>query len=122
MKFRPRPEPADVRAQASPVFRRAKFRELAQKVLSNPTPPRRRSQGMKSVAEILGVAPPATKSDQAFGTRNQPREFLTAMAAVTFCRESGHALWARLPMYAGKFRIWPGGRKEFYPDKDLGVG
>jgi len=96
---------------------------------------------MKSVARIMGSSkrlrrilgsemPKASvdrfvaafdKSEKTFGTRNQPREFLTAIAAISFCRESGHALWIRLPMYAGKFHIWPGGRKEFYPDKDLGV-
>jgi hypothetical protein len=96
---------------------------------------------MKSVAEILAsgrlrrilpaempkasadrfVSEVSKNVDKTFGTRNRPREFLTAIAALTFCRESGHALWVRLPMYAGKFHIWPGGRKEFYPDKELGV-
>lgn len=80
---------------------------------------------MKSAGEILetifdfhvGRDMALSKSEKTFGTRDHPREFLTPSAAVEFCRESGHALWVRLPMHAGKFHIWPGGRKEFYPDR-----
>jgi hypothetical protein len=41
---------------------------------------------------------------------------LTAEAAISLCRKSGRKMWVRLPMHAGKFAIWPGGRKVFYPD------
>ena len=60
-----------------------------------------------------------SKEDKAYGTRTHPREFLTAQAALDFCKSSGRALWVRLPMYGGNFHIWPGGRKEFWPDRIL---
>jgi len=58
-----------------------------------------------------------TKDEKKYGSRKSPRAFLTAEAAVNFCKEEDRSLWVRLPMYNGKFHIWPGGRKEFYPDR-----
>jgi hypothetical protein len=57
-----------------------------------------------------------TKDEKKYGSRKNPRPFLTAEAAVNFCKEEFRPLWVRLPMYRGKFHIWPGGRKEFWPD------
>lgn len=57
-----------------------------------------------------------TKSEEKkYGSRKKPRLFLTAKAAMDFCRSEDHVLWIELPMYDGKFRVYPGGRKEFYP-------
>jgi len=60
-----------------------------------------------------------TKDEKMFGSRNNPRAMLTAEAAVNLCKSTGRSLWVRLPMYDGKFHIWPGGRKEFYPDRKI---
>jgi hypothetical protein len=57
-----------------------------------------------------------TIDEKKYGSRKNPRMFLTAEAAVNFCKTEFRALWVRLPMYDGKFHIYPGGRKEFYPD------
>ncbi len=58
-----------------------------------------------------------TLHERKYGSRQLPREMLTAEAAIALCKDSGRKVWVRLPMYAGKFAIWPGGRKEFYPDR-----
>lgn len=58
-----------------------------------------------------------TPDEKRFGSRTNPRHMLTAEAAVNLCKESGRAMWVRLPIYEGKFHIWPGGRKEFWPDR-----
>jgi len=58
------------------------------------------------------------RDEKLYGTRKNPRNFLTPIAAVNFSKESGRALWVRLPMYDGNFHIWPGGRKEFWPDRE----
>jgi hypothetical protein len=61
--------------------------------------------------------PPTGRSME---TRIAPRMMLTAEAAVNLCRESGRSIWVRLPIYEGTFHIYPGGRKEFYPDETRG--
>lgn len=58
-----------------------------------------------------------TLNEKKYGSRQHPRGVLTAEAAIALCKDSGRKMWVRLPMYAGKFAIWPGGRKEFYPDR-----
>ena len=60
-----------------------------------------------------------TPDEKKYGSRQHPREMLTAEAAVALCKNSDRKVWVRLPMYRGKFAIWPGGRKEFYPDKQV---
>ncbi len=58
-----------------------------------------------------------TKDEKKYGSRKNPRSFLTAEAACAFCVKESRALWIRLPLYPrGKFHIYPGGRKEFWPD------
>jgi hypothetical protein len=55
--------------------------------------------------------------DEKYGTRQRPRNMLTAEAAVALSKNAFRKVWVRLPMYEGTFAIWPGGRKEFYPDR-----
>lgn len=68
-----------------------------------------------------GVArgvPTVTKHEKTYGSRKNPRPMLTPEAATSFCRESRTPIWVRLPLYDGVFHIYPGGRKEFYPDRE----
>lgn len=55
--------------------------------------------------------------EKKYGSRTNPRHMLTPDAAVNLSKESGRAIWVLMPMYEGKFHIFPGGRKEFWPDK-----
>lgn len=63
-----------------------------------------------------------TADERKYGSRKYPRHMLTPEAAVAFCKEVDRSIWVRLPMYDGNFHIWPGGRKEFWPDRPAQSG